>query len=374
MQKLNTLSPPSSHRLLKNKIDKKGNNNHPHYKSTNISKEKIYYFRTSLFTEKSKKIIQKMNSSQSKLSKDIYDKKELNTSPITPGCRTSFMKSEKIFIFGNNNENIEKIKSTKKNHFVVYLNKKGKNDNRNDADVNQRLRKSYNNLININFNIGNNTEIKKNQNSIRENEFNKKDNLKKNYIIVNDIKKCKLFSNIKNNNVVINNKNNKKNASNKYNGQNQSKFNKSIINTIIKKEVSNQNKQIKVSDYNKKTKCRLKSRKSMKKKKENVNAISYKSININNNNNIKKELKEIKFISKYSKILPISIFDRRYYFSKYKLGNCTTERKNDRYGSKNSTRDDKKNRRRKFIQSEINNIASLKDKDDIRLSRKGKIV
>jgi hypothetical protein len=372
MQKLNTLSPPSSHRLLKNKIDKKGNNNHPHYKSTNISKEKIYYFRTSLFTEKSKKIIQKMNYSQSKLSKDIYDKKELNTSPITPGCRTSFKKSEKIFIFGNNNENIEKIKTIKNNHFVAYLYKKGKNDNRVDVDANQKLRKSSN-LINVNFNNDNNTEIKKSQNKIREKELNKEDDQKKNYIIVSDIKKCKLFSNIKNNNVVINNKNNKKNASNKYNGQNQSKFNKSIINTIIKKEVSNQNKQIKVSDYNKKTKCRLKSRKSMKKKKENVNAISYKSININNNNNIKKELKEIKFISKYSKILPISIFDKRYYASKSKLGNYNTERKNDRYGSKNAIRNDKKNRR-KFIQSEINNIASLKDKDDIRLSRKGKIV
>lgn len=369
MQKITTLSPLSSHKLLKNKIEYKEKNNHLHYKSTNISKEKTYYFRTSLFTEKSKKIVQKMNSSQSKMNKDIYEKKKIKSSSIKPGCRTSFKKSEKIFIFDNNNENIEKIKTIKNNHFVIYLDKNGKNDNQVDAAVNQRLRKSYNNLININFNSGNNTEIKKSQNSIRENEFNKEEVLKKNYIIVNGIKKCKLFSNI--NNVVINNKNNKKIISKIYNGQSQSKINDNIINANAKREVSNQNNQIKISDYNKKTKYRLKLRKSLEKKKENVNVISSKSINIKNNNNIKKELKGIKSISKYSKILPITIFDKSYHISKNKLGNCNTERKNDRYESKNSTRDDKKNKR-KIIQSGIINIASLKDKDDIRLSKKGK--
>ena len=373
MQQIKTLSPLSSHRILKIKIENKEKNNRPYYKSTNNSKEKTYYFRTSLFTEKSKKIVQKMNSSQPKMSKDIYKKKKLNSSSIKPGCRTSFKKTEKIFIFDNNNENIEKIKSIKNNHFVVYLDKNGKNDNLIDVAVNQRLRKSNNNLININFNNNNNTEIKKNQSSIRENEFKKEDNIKKKYIIVSVIKKYKLFSNI--NNVVINNKNNKKIISNNYNGQSQSKINDKIINANAKREVSNQNKQIKKSNYNKKTKYRLKSRKSLKNKKENVNAnaISYKSINIKNNNNLKKELKGIKSISKYSKILPTTIFDKSNYISKYQLGNYNTERKNDRYGSKNSTIDEKKNRR-KFIQNGIINIVSLKDKNDIRFSRKGKIV
>ena len=356
MQKISTLNPFSPYKLLKKKIENKEKNNHLYYKSTNNSKEKIYYFKTSLFTEKSKKIIQKMNSSQSKMSKDIYEKKELNTSAIKPGSKTSFVKSEKIFIFDNKDKKIEKINCIKNNHFIVNLNKNGKNDDQDDATINQRIRKSCNNLIDINFNIGNNIKIKKSQNRIREKVFNKEDYLKKNYIIISDIKKCKLFSNI--NRAVINNKN-KKIISNNYNGQKQSKVNDYNTNSKTKKEVSNKNWQLKISDYNKKTKYLFKSRKSVKKKTQNVNAISHKSININD---IKKE---IKFISKYSKILPLSINEKSYYISKYKLENCNTERKNDRYKSKISFRDDKKNKK-KFIQSGIINIASLKDKSDIK--------
>ena len=105
---------------------------------------------------------------------------------------------------------------------------------------------SDNNLININFNSGNNTKIKKSQNRIRKKEFNKEDYLKKNYLIISDIKRCKLFSNI--NKAVINNKN-KKIISNNYNGQKQNKVNDNITNPKTKKEVSNQNGQLKISDY-----------------------------------------------------------------------------------------------------------------------------
>ena len=310
-----------------------------------------------------------MNSSQSKMNKDIYEKKRINSPSTKQACRTSFKKSEKIFIFDTQNENGEKIRNIKNNHFVANLDKKGKNDNRADGMIIQKLRKSYNNLMNINFNSGNNTEIKKNQNIKRENEFNLEDYLKNNYIIVSDIKKCKLFSN--NNNAIINNKNNKKIISNIYNAKNQSKINTNNIHSNTKKEVSSQDKQLQISDNNRKTKFKLNTRKNIKKLKENINAISYKSININNN--IKKEMKGIKYITKYSKVPPISIFDKSYYISRYKLGNCKTERKNDRYGSKNTSRDDKKNKI-KFIQTGIVNIASLKDKYDIRKSKKDNFV
>jgi hypothetical protein len=221
----------------------------------------------------------------------------------------------------------------------------------------------------VNFNIGNNTEIKKCQNDQKENYQ------KNNYKVISDIKKCKLFSTF--NNIIINDKNNKNNknnnsiASNNQFGQNLSKMNDKISNSNTKKKESNHKKELKISDYNKKTIYRLKSRKSIKKNKKNINAISYKSINFNDNN-IKKDKKEIKSISKYCKIPAISIFDDSCYISKYKLGNYIVRRKNNRYDNSNVLGDDKINIK-KFIKSGIINISALKNKDDFRLSRKDKI-
>ena len=373
MKKIDASKILSSYRLLKEKIENKDKlHHHHHFKSTNVSKEKIYYFRTSLFTDKSKNMIQKMNSSQIKICKDINEKKEKISSSIRPECRTSYKKSQITYILEKKNENGEIIKSKENTQItanVANLDNKRKNDNKVDEDINQRLRKSYKNLMKVNFNIGNNTEIKKCQNDQKENYQ------KNNYKVISDIKKCKLFSTF--NNIIINDKNNKNNknnnsiASNNQFGQNLSKMNDKIFNSNTKKKESNQKKELKISDYNKKTIYRLKSRKSIKKNKKNINAISYKSINFNDNN-IKKDKKEIKSITKYCKIPAISIFDDSCYISKYKLGNYIVRRKNNRYDNSNVIGDDKINIK-KFIKSGIINISALKNKDDFRLSRKDKI-
>jgi hypothetical protein len=318
-------------------------------------------------------MIQKMNSSQIKICKDINEKKEKIASSIRPECRTSYKKSQITYILEKKNENGEIIKSKENTQItanVANLDNKRKNDNKVDEDINQRLRKSYKNLMKVNFNIGNNTEIKKCQNDQKENYQ------KNNYKVISDIKKCKLFSTF--NNIIINDKNNKNNknnnsiASNNQFGQNLSKMNDKISNSNTKKKESNHKKELKISDYNKKTIYRLKSRKSIKKNKKNINAISYKSINFNYNN-IKKDKKEIKSITKYCKIPAISIFDDSCYISKYKLGNYIVRRKNNRYDNSNVLGDDKINIK-KFIKSGIINISALKNKDDFRLSRKDKIV
>ena len=369
MQKINISKPLSSQRLLKSKIENKNRLTHHHFKSTNVSKEKIYYFRTCLFTDKSKNMIQKMNSSQTKTCKDINTKKEIIAPPIRPECRTSYKKTPIVYILDKKNENGENIKSIEKNKNVANLDCKGKKENRVDDDVNQRLRKSCKNLMKVNFNSGNNIGKTKCQNDKKENVVNKENYQKNNYKVISDIKKCKLFSTI--NNIIINNKNNKSIVSNNYIGQSLSKINDKISNSNTKKKESNQNKELKISDYNKKTIYRLKSRKSAKKNKKNINAISYKSININDNN-IKKDIKGIKSISKYCKIPSIPVFDESYYISKYKLGNYIVRRKNNRYDNKNAIGDDKINIK-KFIKSGISNISALKNKDDFRLSRKDKI-
>ena len=371
MQKIDASKFISSYRLLKSKIENKNKSIHHHFKSTNVSKERIYFFRTSLFTDKSKKMIQKMNSSQTKTCKDINEKKEIIAPPIRPECRTSYKEGLIRYILEKKNENDENIKRKENNQItanVANLDNKGKNDNKVDDKINQRLRKSYKNLMKINFNIGNNTEIKNCQNDQKENIFNKDNYQKNNYKIINDIKKCKLFSTF--NTIIINNKNNNNNKNIAFNnqlGQSLSRINDKISNSNTKKKESNQNKDVKISDYNKKIIYRLKSRKSIKKGKKNITAISYKSININDNN-IKKGNKSI---SKYCKIPSISVFDDSCYISKYKLGNYIIRRKNNRYDSRKVIGDDKINIK-KFIKSGINNISAFKNKDDFRLSRRDK--
>ena len=369
MQKINISKPLSSYRLLKDKIESKSKFNHHHFKSTNISKEKIYYFRTSLFTDKSKNMIQKMNSSQTKTFKDINDKKEMIAPPIRPEYRTSYKKSQIAYFLEKKDENVENIKNIEKNQIVANFDNKGKNDDRVEDDINQKFRNSYKNLMKANFNNGNNIEIIKYQNDPKENAFNKENYQKNNYKVISDIKKCKLFSTI--NNIIINNKNNKSIVTNNCISQSQSRINGKIANSNTKKKESNQNKELKISDYNKKTIYKLKSRKSIKKNNKNINAISYKSININNNN-IQKGLKGIKSITKYCKIPSISAFDESCYISKYKLGNYNVRRKNNRYDCKNVIGEDKINIK-KFIKNGISNIAVLKNKDYLRLSPKDKI-
>ena len=307
--------------------------------------------------------------------KVINEKKEIIAPHIRPECRTSYKKAQITYILEKKKENEENIKSKENNQItanVANLDKKGKNDNKVDEDINQKLRKSYKNLMKVNFNSSNNSEIKKCPNDQKENVVNKENYQKNNYKVISDIKRCKLFSTF--NNIIINNKNNKNNksiVSNNQFGQSLSRINDKISNTNTKKKESNKKKELKISDYNKKTMYRLKSRKSIKKNKKNINANSYKSISINDNN-IKKDIKGIKSISKYSKIPAISVFDDSCYISKYKLGNYIARKKNNRYDNGNAIGDDKINIK-KFIKSGISNIAALKNKDDLRLSRKDKI-
>ena len=59
MQKITTLSPLSSHKLLKNKIEYKEKNNHLHYKTQISAKKKPTILEHPYLQKKAKKLFKK---------------------------------------------------------------------------------------------------------------------------------------------------------------------------------------------------------------------------------------------------------------------------------------------------------------------------
>ena len=380
MIKINTPTPKniSSYRGKEPniKVIYKLKNNH-----VNFSQDKIYFFRTSLFTEKSKDIIQKMNYSQKKINKNYVEKKEIETPPIIQESKNIIkLKKEQKCV----SEDKDKDKATDKeqndsknitknaiNIFINY-NKNKNNYNQTNNTKNQIISKSYNSLASIRKCIDNNIIVNKDKRQSENKTENKKEMqqnnesiYKKDSKIINSIKRFKLLSSI-NNNIVNKNKSIIRNNI----GENRSIILNSFLvnaNTSTRKKLLEQNKQVKILDFNNKTIYRLKSRINSKKKVENKNVVSFKNININN---IQKELNCFKTKTKHSKMESFSIFNENNYILRYKLGNYHAKRYN-RYDNKNSISENKKNVK-KFIKNEIlrNNIALLNEKDSIVLSRK----
>ena len=394
MRKINNLDSFSYSGEL-NKKELKGRFHHNSMKSMNLSQDKIYFFRTSLFTEKSKSIIQRMNLSNKYAIRAndaiqiiISKKKEESLSPLR-------RKSEKIYISDNkiksektieieNEKIIDKFDNINgKSINVIDKSNKEKPTNDNQTIKNNNIKpvnkRSNKNIIIINAENNNKIQKKSNQSKTEDKNINNIHN-EKNYqkidnIIINEIKRCKLFDS----------------SSNAINTNN---ISRSVIGNVIEKKLKqsvitnryladansktkqklNQKEQIKICDYNSKIKYKLKVKDNDIKKKENNNIVSFKSIN--DNSTMKKDLKYIKPISKQTPFQSFSIFDENYYISKYILRHYYAKR-NNRYNHKNVISEDKKSLK-KYIQigthvrNTRNKIISLNDKDNLILSRKGK--
>ena len=349
------------------------------HKSMSLSQDKIYYFRTSLFTEKSKNIILKMNLSHKKPTK-ANETSRIVVSKLNKEFKSPIRKiSEKIYISDNKikiNNNDEKNQGNAN----IDINNKENNDNnnkenqpiKNDNKV-KVAKNSPNNKNNITINKNNDIiQIKSNKSKTQDKKDINTNNRTKQNInnkIINDIKKCKLFESLP---VGMNNQN--KSVIGNDIARNQSVANAYLANAASKQKDISQKKQFKICEYNNKIKYRLKSKKN---KIENKNIISFKSLN--ENTTLKKELKYLKSITKHSKIQSFSIFDDNYYISRYKLGNYYAKR-NNRYNNKNAISEDKININiKQYIPNRLhgnngNNIVSLIDNNNLILSRKEKIV
>ena len=350
------------------------------HKSMSLSQDKIYYFRTSLFTEKSKNIILKMNLSHKKSTK-ANETSRIVVSKLNKEFKSPIRKiSEKIYISDNKikiNNNDEKNQGNAN----IDINNKENNDNNNKENQpiknNNKVKvanNSPNNKNNITINKNNDIiQIKSNKSKTQDKKDINTNNQTKQNInnkIINDIKKCKLFESLP---VGMNNQN--KSVIGNDIARNQSVANAYLANAASKQKDISQKKQFKICEYNNKIKYRLKSKKNNIKKIENKNMISFKSLN--ENTTLKKELKYLKSITKHSKIQSFSIFDDNYYISRYKLGNYYAKR-NNRYNNKNAISEDKINIKQ-YIPNRLhgnngNNIVSLIDNNNLILSRKEKIV
>ena len=350
------------------------------HKSMSLSQDKIYYFRTSLFTEKSKNIILKMNLSHKKSTK-ANETSRIVVSKLNKEFKSPIRKiSEKIYISDNKikiNNNDEKNQGNAN----IDINNKENNDNNNKENQpiknNNKVKvanNSPNNKNNITINKNKDIiQIKSNKSKTQDKKDINTNNRTKQNInnkIINDIKKCKLFESLP---VGMNNQN--KSVIGNDIARNQSVANAYLANAASKQKDISQKKQFKICEYNNKIKYRLKSKKNNIKKIENKNMISFKSLN--ENTTLKKELKYLKSITKHSKIQSFSIFDDNYYISRYKLGNYYAKR-NNRYNNKNAISEDKINIKQ-YIPNRLhgnngNNIVSLIDNNNLILSRKEKIV
>ena len=348
---------PFLYQSQKNNIDQ---NKKISQKNTSLSQDKIYFFRTSLFTEKSKNFVQRMNSSYKKYIKNISvnaiisQKKNSDNISIIP---KNDNKDTKIILEENNdskknNERIININAKKdvyniKNNNinnVSNINISNNKDKKVYCSLKEKLRKTSNNLINL---INNNNK-NNDKNNIKSKTEDKKEKIiiekcyKKSSIILNNIQKCTLFSSLPNVPNVINNIN--KNINNKSIlvnnlAHSQSIINSHLLNVNSKPQNLSQKKQISSVDYKKynNIKYKLKS-KYVSNKDNNNNIASIKSIY--DNNTMSKELKFFKPLTKHSKIQSFSIFDENYHISRYKLGKYLNKR-NNKYHNKNIISEDR---------------------------------
>ena len=391
MQKINRLSPFLSSNEA-NEIELKKHSQ----KNISLDKDKIYFFRTSLFSEKSKNFIQRMNSSHKKLVKNniaiialkinqdqrqlrqsLHEKKEkvekiakkLVEKVELPEEKPKIKKKEYNTI-DNNNEKKDisvdkkyiniKIRKDVNNKSVNYRYNSSMNINNELSSIAKKqsnTSKSTNNLMNINTNNKNNCLVKIDNKSKTENKMKKENNInnengqKINYKIFENMKKCKLFSSITSQIDNINNINrniNSRSILGNYACKSKSIVNNPLPNTSLKPKQLSQKKDLKISYYNKKIiKYKLKSIKNPNKENNNIsnNNLIVSPKSICDNNTMKKEMKYYKSISKHSNIQSLSIFNENYHITRYKLWNYLGK-KNNKYRNKNRMSEDRIDQRK----------------------------
>ncbi len=266
-----------------------------HQKNENLSRNTIYIFKTSLFTEKSKNIIERINSSKKNSIKYLEFKGIC--------CPLKSFQSRYFSL----KQSKEKIINRKKDNTI---------NNINSNDDNNNILKEKQNSININnddiiYQIKNNNMI--DNKTIYKNENKRKNNIK----IINNTNKFKLFpslSKVTNNNFI---------------SQNQSIINAYLANIKSKQKQFSKQNEIKLCNCNS-IKFKLKSNNNTKKKKEN------------NKKNIIKTLKKFKSIVKNYKIRSIHNCDDNLIISRNSSGNILIKKNNNRIHNKHVLSENKK--------------------------------
>ena len=306
------------------KKDNLETHDHFHRKNSSLSPDKIYFFRTSLFTEKSKNFILQMTSfEKNKTINSSNIIKEVNTPKINtfinPPKTSIKLKKGKINFSNNKNVNKSDIESNDN------LNLKEKSE----LSRNPITNKSSNDLIPQKITNKMNDARKENKSMTvdKKESINNQNKNRKKLIAIKNLKKVKNEKKITPLNNIINaNNNNEKTLIANYFNQNHSLIN--LVNAHSKqKQIITKNIVPKI-ETNHKIKYRLKSQKDSKQKTEKKNIISFKGIK---NKNLEKELKYLKVINNiYNK--KSTIFDENLYISRYKLGYYHGKR-NNRYAN-----------------------------------------
>lgn len=324
MNKTNSLKP-FSYSYDKNNLETK---TRYRKKNTAISPDKIYFFRTSLFTEKSKNFIQKLNSCEK--NKTIFNSSMLANEIVTPKINTLNqqiknsikLKKGKFYFFHKNNINKSDIEE----------NQNSSMKEKSDFNRNTIINKSSNDIINQNVvtnkvNIDNEIKII----AVNKKESNySKDKPKKVNIDIKNLKKMKKEKAYTPLNNILNANNNKKTIVVNYINHNHSLLNLANAHSG-QKQILTKDKGEKIGTVHK-IRYRLKSQKSSNKNKnkESRNIISFGGLY---NQQFKNELKNLKSLNNHYNIKSTSIHDDNYYFSRYKLGNYLAKKYNNRYGS-----------------------------------------
>ena len=319
MRRINNLKP-FSYSNEKNNFE---SNAHIHKKTSSLSPNKIYFFRTSLFTEKSKNFIIKLNSCEK--NKETINSSNITNEVKTPKINTiiqpekATIRLKKGKIHFSQNKNVNKSDNDEKSNTNLKEKK--------DLSRNPIINKSSNDLINPN----NISHLQKGNKSMtmdnKESRNNQDKNKMMNFAIKNlkKMNKEKIFAPLNN---IINTNNNKQTIIVNYINQNHSIIN--LVNPNSRPKQLTKDKVPKIETTHK-IKYRLKSKKGSSKKAENKNIISFGGFR---NKNLQKDAKNLKAIDKNYNMKSSSILNENFYISRYKLGNYYAKKvSNNRYGN-----------------------------------------
>lgn len=263
MRRINNLKP-FSYSNEKNNFE---SNAHIHKKTSSLSPNKIYFFRTSLFTEKSKNFIIKLNSCEK--NKETINSSNITNEVKTPKINTiiqpekTTIRLKKGKIHFSQNKNVNKSDIDEKSNTNLKEKK--------DLSRNPIINKSSNDLINPN----NISHLQKGNKSMtmdnKESRNNQDKNKMMNFAIKNlkKMKNEKIFAPLNN---IINTNNNKQTIIVNYINQNHSIIN--LVNANSRPKQLTKDKVPKIETTHK-IKYRLKSQKGSSKKAENKNIISF---------------------------------------------------------------------------------------------------
>ena len=319
MRRINNLKP-FSYSNEKNNFE---SNAHIHKKTSSLSPNKIYFFRTSLFTEKSKNFIIKLNSCEK--NKETINSSNITNEVKTPKINTiiqpekTTIRLKKGKIHFSQNKNVNKSDIDEKSNTNLKEKK--------DLSRNPIINKSSSDLINPN----NISHLQKGNKSMtmdnKESRNNQDKNKMMNFAIKNlkKMNKEKIFAPLNN---IINANNNKQTIIVNYINQNHSIIN--LVNANSRPKQLTKDKVPKIETTHK-IKYRLKSEKGSSKKAENKNIISFGGFR---NKNLQKDAKNLKAIDKNYNMKSSSILNENFYISRYKLGNYYAKKvSNNRYGN-----------------------------------------